>query len=437
MSGLIMTAQLLLALSILVIIHEFGHYIAARAFGIKVEKFYLFFDAWGFKLFKYRRGDTEYGVGWLPLGGYVKIAGMIDESMDKEQLKKEPEDWEFRAKPAWQRLIVMVAGVVMNVILGVIIFTGMLYFHNQSFLPVDNVNEDGIYAYQLGRDIGFETGDKIVNIDGEKVERFQDVLSTEVLFGADVIISRKGQHLTISMPDTLYRAAKGGMEPVISHDNFDFVIDSVLEGQNAASAGLRKGDQVIGLNDQEIDVYGDFKERMISNEYDSVQISFLREGNENKVNVNVDSNGLIGVMARVPYENAPYSFGKAFNYGVADAFETIVVNAKGFGKIFSGQEKFRESVSGPIGIAQVYGGQWVWQRFWFYTGLLSMVLAFVNILPIPALDGGHVVFLIAETVSGRKLPDKFMEVVQIIGMILILMLFVFIIGNDILKLIGL
>ena len=229
MSIIIMIAQLILGLSILVFVHELGHFLAARAFKIRVDKFYLFFDAWGFKFFKFKRGDTEFGIGWLPLGGYCKISGMIDESMDKEQMKKPPQPWEFRSKPAWQRLIVMVAGVVMNLIMGIIIFTGVIMHYEKEYLPNSSV-ENGIYAYSAGREIGFQTGDKILKINGKEVERFKDVVTANVLMGSVITVDRNGKTMDITVPDTMYRNYnKSVRDFFIEAHNFDFAIDSVLD----------------------------------------------------------------------------------------------------------------------------------------------------------------------------------------------------------------
>jgi len=314
MSGLIMAAQLILGLSIIVILHEFGHFIAARAFGIRVEKFYLFFDAWGFKLFSLKIGDTEYGIGWLPLGGYVKISGMIDESMDKEQMKKPPQPWEFRSKPAWQRLIVMVAGVAMNLILGIIIFSLVIISFEKQYLPNDEVVE-GIYAFESGRDVGLKTGDKILAINGEKIERFKDAQSIKVLFGSEIEVDRNGSHLNIVVPDSYYKKLKetgGGLllEPL----NFPFQIDSVINGMNAEKTGLLKGDKVIKLDDVEIDCWGEFREFIISNKGKEVDIEILRKSDTISSQLTIDSTGIIGVItSSPPYKMKNYSTSRKFD----------------------------------------------------------------------------------------------------------------------------
>ncbi|MFO7878468.1 MAG: RIP metalloprotease RseP [Bacteroidota bacterium] len=433
MSGLIMAAQLLLALSLLVFIHELGHYLAARAFGIKVDKFFIFFD-WPGKIFSKKVKGTEYGIGMLPIGGYVKIAGMIDESMDKEQMKKPPQPWEFRSKPAWQRLIVMVAGVVMNVIIGVLIFTFSHLNYSEQYIDVDRI-EEGIYPYEYARDIGLQSGDKIVSIDGEDVKRMSDVLSTRLYLGDQITVERNGKAITIPLPDTLYRHMMNAKTPFLGYENFPLEIKSVQEGKNAAKAGLQSTDKIQAVNGRDIQVLGEFREVLLTNIGDTVNLTVNRLGNRMEVPVPVDSTGMIGIeLGMHEYPTTEYTFFSAMKYGWRDAFESVSANAKGLGKVFSGQEKASESLQGPIGIAKIFGGTWDWQRFWALTGMISMVLAFVNILPIPALDGGHVLFTLVEMVIGRKLPDKFMEVIQFIGLIIVLGLMIFVIGNDIINL---
>jgi regulator of sigma E protease len=430
-----MAAQLILGLSIIVALHELGHYLAARAFGIRVEKFYLFFDAWGFKLFSIRRGDTEYGIGWLPLGGYVKIAGMIDESLDTSQLKQEPQPWEFRSKPAWQRLIVMVAGVVVNAILGVIIFSFVLLNYNKSYLPNDEITE-GVYAYEMGRELGFKTGDRIVSVNGKGVERFMDVLSTRVFFGSEIVVERDGKQTGITVPDDFYRTvSRSGRMKVIDADNHAFSIDSVLPGRGAEKAGLMAGDTVVSLNGLAVPTWGSFTETIGNSKGDTLVAVVSRNGATMSLPLYVDSTGIVGVFSSPkPHEMRHYTLGSALKYGIKDAVDLLTANIKGLGKIFAGKEKATDSLQGPIGIARIYGGEWLWSKFWFITGLISIILAFMNILPIPALDGGHVIFLTIEAVTGRKFSDKFMEKAQIAGMVILLALMVFVVGNDIFKL---
>jgi regulator of sigma E protease len=431
MQGLIMTGQLLLGLSILVVLHEFGHYITARMFGIRVEKFYLFFDAWNVKLLKIKYKGTEYGIGWLPFGGYVKISGMIDESMDKEQMKQPPQPWEFRSKLAWQRLIVMLGGVFLNAVLGVVIFSFMLKGYTKEFLPVSEVNKHGIFAFELAEDVGFETGDRIVSIDGNDVTRFEDVTSLNVLFGSQFQVMRGDKPVEVTVPDTLYKQYKKQYTYFIEPLNYPCVIDSVVVGGNAQQAGLQKGDKIIAVAGTQTPSHGKVQQQIRQNKGENIQIAYVRNSVTDTLEVLVDSSGIIGFISQMPYQGEKYSLAQAFKYGTKDAFAVITTNIKGLGKIFSGEEKARESLQGPIGIAKIYGGKWVWEKFWFITGLLSMVLALMNILPIPALDGGHVMLILIETVMGRKIPDKAMEVIQIIGLVIVVSLMVFVIGNDI------
>jgi len=439
MTGLIMAAQLILGLSILVALHELGHFLAARAFGIKVEKFYLFFDAWGFKLFSFTKGDTEYGIGWLPLGGYVKISGMIDESMDKDQMAGPPQPWEFRAKPAWQRLIVMVAGVTMNVLLGILIFSATLLAYKKDYLPNDEV-KNGIHAYKLGQEIGLQDGDKITAINGKTFERFDDLLSSRVVFGSTLTVDRNGQKLEIVVPDDFYKKISAqGRWNFIGSGELQYDIKTVDEGGNANKAGLLAGDKVIGINGKPIKGASDIQDQLGAAKNSEVSLLIRRADKDLVIPVVVSDKGTIGIAFETSssisndYRMKKYTVGSAFAYGTADAWEALVSNVKGLKKIFSGEEKATDAVQGPIGIAQIYGGTWDWAWFWRITGLLSMVLAFMNILPIPALDGGHVIFLTIESITRHKFSDKFMERSQVVGMVLLLALMVFAVGNDVWK----
>ncbi|HOY30752.1 MAG TPA: RIP metalloprotease RseP [Bacteroidales bacterium] len=443
MSALIMIAQLILGLSILVFVHELGHYLAARAFKIRVDKFYLFFDAWKFRLFKFKKGDTEFGIGWLPLGGYCKIAGMIDESMDKEQMKQPPQPWEFRSKPAWQRLIVMVAGVIMNLIVGMIIFTGVILHYEKEYLPCDSVT-NGIYAYPAGRQIGFQTGDKILKVNNKKIERFKDVASANVLMGSVITIDRNGQTMDITVPDTMYRNYNKKIRDFfIEAHNFQFSVDSVIDTivfrdetkrpSSAFNAGLKKGDRILFIDSTEITSYGLFRELIWSLKEKDVSLRVLRQADTLSLTLSVDSTGYIGITSKNPYQTRAYGLMSGIKYGIRDAMGNLWANIRGLGKIFAGKENASESIQGPIGIMKIYGGIWDWHRFWLITGLISVILAFMNILPIPALDGGHVIFTTWELITGRKLSEKFLERSQVIGMAILIAIMVFAIFNDVWK----
>lgn len=439
MDALIMAGQLILGLSILVTLHELGHFLAARAFGIRVEKFYLFFDAWGIKLFKFSKGDTEYGVGWLPFGGYVKISGMIDESLDKDQLASPPQPYEFRSKPAWQRLIVMIAGVVMNVILGIAIFSFNLINFKKEYLPNSEVKQ-GIYAYTLGKELGLEDGDKIVAINGKSFERFEDLLSSRVMFGAKLTVLRKRQTLEIDVPDNFYKRYFGSSgNNFIGTGELSFYIQSVQPGEPAEQAGVLPGDTLLRINHERITDFEVMHSVISENKGKEVELQIKRNTRILDLTVPVNEKGTIGIVysaamsQQQDYHMKKYDFRSAVKFGTSDAIESLVSNAKGLRKIFTGEEKATESIQGPIGIATIYGKTWDWPKFWAITGLLSMVLAFMNILPIPALDGGHVIFLLIEVVTRRKFSDKFMERSQIVGMVILLALMVFAVGNDIWK----
>lgn len=437
MSGLIMAAQLLLGLSILVILHELGHFLAARAFGIKVEKFYLFFDAWGFKLFSFKRGDCEYGIGWLPLGGYVKIAGMIDESMDTEQMKQPAQPWEFRSKPAWQRLIVMLGGIIVNIIVGIFIFWMMTFKYGESYIPNSSVT-NGINPGVIGKEIGLKKGDRVIAVNGKKVIRFEELISSKVLLGNTVLtVVRNGKTLDIPVPDNLLNKVSDlGIDEFISRAPLlSTSVDSVYNA--ALKAGFKKGDRILAINEVPVKYNVDVREQLIK--FKGKQAPFtVQRGTENvSINVPVDTAGMIGIafnIKEIKEETINYSLLAAFPIGVDQAWKTFSDNAKGIWKVVTGKIKANKAFSGPVEIARkVYGGTWIWARFWASTGFISIALAFMNLLPIPALDGGHVVFLIVEMIKGKPLGDKFMERAQIVGFVMLLSLMVFVLGNDIFK----
>ncbi len=432
MNGLVMAAQLILGLAILVLVHEFGHDIAARMFKIRVDKFYIFFDIGKFKIWSRKIGDTEFGIGWLPFGGYCKIAGMIDESMDKEQMKQDPQPWEFRSKPAWQRLVVMIAGVVLNIVLGILIFTMSHLVFTKQYLPVENAT-DGIHAYEFARVVGFKTGDHIIEINGKEVKRAEEVLSTRLYFGGEVTVLRNGERVVVDVPDTVYKyIGRGNL--FIGYDNYPLHIESVPDSMNAWNAGLRTGDSMVLIENIPVSTYGNFREILKSKAGDTIQCLINRQSESLSLEIPVSSDGVIGILISKPnYITKDYTFFSAMRYAYSDGFEAIYSNIKGFKMVFKGTEKARD-LAGPIGIAKVYGATWDWARFWYITGLLSFILAFINILPIPAFDGGHATFLLIEAVTRRKFSDRFMEITQYIGLVIIMLLMTFIIGNDIVNL---
>ena len=447
---MIMTAQMLLSLSILIAVHEWGHFITARMFNIRVEKFYLFFDflfpmanVLNFSIVKYKKGDTEYGIGWFPLGGYVKIAGMVDESMDKEQMKAAPEPWEFRSKPAWQRLIVMLGGIIVNVIVGIMIFIGITYALGDTYIPKNFVNSHGgIQALELGEQLGFKTGDKIIKVNGNDFDDFQEIIKPDVLLSQNsyYTVDRDGQQIDIPIPGNFIEnfnrkeSASNFIVPRIPA-----IVGRVSEKSVAERAGLRVGDEFLEIDGKPAVFFDEVTKIVKSGPRDSISFKVKRGTEELSFKENFKDQELIGFAAKGIDRNdlavIDYNFGQSIGLGTTRAFNVIFVQLKAFKKIFSGDISFRKSLSGPIGMAQAYGGEWDWERFWRMTGLLSMVLAFMNLLPIPALDGGYVMFLLYEMISGREPSEKFFETALKIGMAMLLVLMVFVFYNDIAKLI--
>ena len=433
-----MVGQLILGLSILVILHELGHFLAARAFGIKVEKFYLFFDAWGVSLFKFTYKDVEYGIGWLPLGGYVKIAGMIDESMDTEQMAGPPQPWEFRSKPAWQRLIVMLGGIIVNVVLGILIFWVLTIRMGETYIPIENVKH-GIVPGIIGKKMGLQPGDKITEVNGKKIEKFNELVSSKVLLDHSVLtVERDGKILNVTVPANIINDLSDyGMEEFISSlPRTTFMIDSVVAKSPAQAAGLKSGDSVLAVNNTPVVFYDEFRSQLQNNKGKVIDLTVKRRDSTLHLMANVSADGKLGVMQKfdLPEQKTiDYGFFGSLPIGAAKAWNTFADNAKGLGKVFKGDVKFSKAVGGPVAIANMFGSRIDWIHFWSLVGFLSMVLAFTNLLPIPALDGGHAVFLIIEMIKGKPLSDKFLERAQIVGFVLLITLMVFVFGNDIVK----
>ena len=431
-----MVGQLLLGLSILVILHEFGHFIAARAFGIKVEKFYLFFDAWGVSLFKFNYKGVEYGVGWLPLGGYVKIAGMIDESMDTEQMAGPPQPWEFRSKPAWQRLIVMLGGITVNIILGILIFWVLTLKYGETQTPNDNLKY-GIAPGIVGKKIGLQPGDKIVAVNGKHIEYFDELVSSKVLLGNSVLtVERVGKEVSITVPGTILNDLSDYGIAEFVKPRVKFAIDVISPNSGAQKAGLVKGDSVLAVNGQKVTFFDEMQSLLQNNKNKQIQLTI----NHNKVvrqqQVQISKEGTLGFLPKVDFPKdttIKFGFFASLPVGASKAWGTFTDQSKALGKIFTGQVKARKAISSPIGIAVMFGSHIDWIRFWNLVGLLSMVLALMNLLPIPALDGGHALFLLIEMIKGKPLSDKFLERAQIVGFVLLICLMVFAFGNDIVK----
>ncbi|WP_411274441.1 RIP metalloprotease RseP [Daejeonella sp.] len=438
MDGLIMTGQLLLGLSILIILHEAGHFLAARAFGIRVEKFYLFFDAWGFKLVSFNYKGCEYGIGWLPLGGYVKISGMVDESMDTEQLAGPPQPWEFRSKPAWQRLIVMLGGVTVNIVLGIFIFWMLTLSNGETFVPNDKIPY-GIAPGIIGKEIGLQNGDRITEVNGQPVKRFEELTSSKVLLGnTELTVQRNGETKNIHVPgDVLEKVSDLGIGQFVEPRVKISGISMVEPGGNAQKAGVEVGDSILAINNTPVTYYDEFKALVVANKNKQVEMTVIRDNKTVQIPTKVSAEGTVGVYIPqyhdIPLETIEYGFLEALPVGASKAWGSFMDNAKGLGKVASGQVKANKAFTGPIGIATMFGSTVNWIKFWSLVGLLSMALALMNLLPIPALDGGHAVFLLIEMVKGKPLGDKFMERAQMVGFVILITLMVFVFGNDIIK----
>ena len=436
---LIKAAQLILSLSLLVIIHEFGHFMFARFFKTRVEKFYLFFDPW-FSLFKVKKGETEYGVGWLPLGGYVKISGMIDESMDKEAMKLPPQPYEFRSKKSWQRLLIMVGGVVMNFILAFVVYIGVLYAWGEQYLPTANVKY-GIEVDSVGMQIGLQNGDKILSVDNMQVENFRKIIPTVILDKAHAIqVERNGQKVDVEISDedlALLIKSKGVLSYRIP---FDYKIAKFAKDSPAKEAGLKVGDQILGMDSLKFEYNDQFRTALRERVGKTISLNVMREGKAMNFSMVVPETAALGIALDLHLDKLfelktiEYSLFESIPAGIDRGISTISDYLKQFKLIFSPKTKAYESLGGFIAIGNIFPGAWNWYDFWNMTAFLSIILGVMNLLPIPALDGGHVIFLLFEMITGRKPGDKFLEYAQIAGMVLLLTLVLYANGNDIFKL---
>ena len=436
MEYIIQGGQLLLSISILVILHEGGHFFAAKLFKTKVESFYLFFNPW-FSVYKKKIGDTEYGIGWLPLGGYVKIAGMIDESMDKEQLKQPPQPWEFRAKPTWQRLIIMLGGIIVNVIVGFLIYSFVLMGYGEKFLPANEL-KDGVWCLNepITNEIGLQNGDKIITINGEAPATFEQ-MQEEVFYSNTMVVERNGEQLTLDIPtDLVDKLLKERRGPLFAY-RIPFTVGGTLKDYPAAKAGLQPKDKIIGINDIPINYYDEFKDKLTPYINQTVDIKVIRDGETITLPVEIVDSAFIGVSP-YPYsltelekegvytpKTVHYSFFAAFPRGIEIAVEKIVNYYKQFKLMLNPETGAYKGMGGFATISKLFGPEWVWQNFWEKTAWISLVLAFMNLLPIPALDGGHVMFLLYEMITGRKPNEKIMEYAQVAGMVLLLALMLY------------
>jgi len=449
MDWMIMLAQLLLSLSFLVAVHEMGHLLAAKYFGMRVEQFSIGFPP---KIWSFKKGDTEYALSAIPLGGYVKISGMIDESLDTEAMKLPPQEWEFRAKPAWQRLIVMLGGIFVNVVVGVLIFIGLTYAYGDSYILKDAINENGgFYVGPVGESIGLKTGDKIVKINGQEFEYYQDILKPETLLSTNgsYTVDRNGQLIDVAIPaDFIQKFNKRTGPGSFLFPRTPPIVGEVVKGHIAEDI-LKPGDKIVEINGTPITYYDEvttqvkaLKADSLSTRGDTLVLKVSRGAEVLTFREYFRNDKTIGFYgAPIPKEfldkaerRITYGFMESIPKGTERAFATLAVQVTAFGRVITGALSAKESLHGPIGIMQAFGGEWDWSRFWSLTGVLSLVLAFMNLLPIPALDGGHVMFLSYEIISRRKPSDKFLETAQKVGMVFLLALMVFIFANDIIKL---
>ena len=435
MDALIMAAQMILALSIIVGIHEFGHLLTAKIFGMRVEQYFIGFPP---KIWSFNYKGTEYGLGSIPLGGFVKISGIIDESMDTSHINKEPESWEFRSKPAWQRLVVMLGGIIFNVITGLIIFSMITFNSGETFLSKDEINKNGILALELGKEAGFETGDKILLINGNNWEKDADLFNPNLFFDNNTTFTvlRDNKEIVINLPENFINKmnSREAMSSFLKA-RIPFTVDSVYS--NSLKAGLEKGDKIIKVDDKHIiDLY-ELKNILEENKSSIAQLTIERSGNLIEKVVEISKDATIGIKVLqdpLLFSNREYNLSQSIIIGSQKAFGVVFLNIKAFGKMFSGDIDPSKNLSGPIGIAQIFGNEWDWGNFWRIVGLLSMVLAFMNLLPIPALDGGHATFIIYEIISGRKPTERFLEYSTKFGVIILLGLMSYVILNDIYKL---
>ncbi len=456
MDILVKVGQLVLSLSILIVLHELGHFLPAKWFKTKVEKFYLFFDPW-FELFKKKIGETEYGIGWLPLGGYVKIAGMVDESFDTEQMKEPPQPWEFRSKPAWQRLIIMIGGVTVNFILGFLIYSMMFWTWGDKYLPTENVTW-GVQPDSIGQVIGIQPGDLVVAVDTYQLKRFNPALAKThiVIDGArKITVKRNGQpvELTISPKVAEFLSLNKNKDVMLYSLRQPFTIGLMqetckgmlwwkkCEPAPAEKAGIKLGDQIIGLNGKPTPYFGDFYEgvKALPKGEKDIQVQLLRGSDTLNLTVHTNAEGKIqaspgGDKEIFKMETEHFSFLQSFPKGWQKMVNFLGSQWKAYGKMFSGDIKVTESLGSFISIGGMFSSSWDWYSFWNLTAMLSLVLAFINLLPIPALDGGHVMFLLFEVLTGKKPSDKFMEIATMVGFVILISLMVFALGLDISRL---
>jgi len=440
MELLIKLSQFLLSLSLLIVLHELGHYIPAKLFKTRVEKFYLFFDV-KYSLFKKKIGETEYGIGWLPLGGYVKISGMIDESMDTEAMALPPQPWEFRSKPAWQRLIIMLGGVTVNFILAFIIYIGMAYVYGDTYIANADLKDGLLIENQAMINSGFRTGDKIISVDGTKILKFDNDINIKVILGKEILIERNGNQQTIKMPiDIIDQLSTFEKSPIVGI-RMPFVVGSVID--ESTNGELLPKDIVIALNGTPTKYFDKAKIILENNKGKTIPATVLRNQKETQIQVTINDDGKLGVqlggLSLASMDKLGYYKVSKEEFGFLESIPVGIIKGKnqviGYGKqlkmIFSPSTGAYKQVGGFKAIFDIFPRTWSWETFWTITALLSIMLGVMNLLPIPALDGGHVMFLLYEIISGKKPSDKFLEKAQVVGFVLLITLVLFANGNDI------
>ena len=437
---LIQLFQFILSISILVVLHELGHFIPAKLFKTKVEKFYLFFDPW-FSLVKTKIRGTEYGIGWLPFGGYVKIAGMVDESMDTEQLKKPAEAWEFRSKPAWQRLIIMMGGVTVNFFLAWTIYSCLSYFKGETYHE-NSKFENGISVSPAAKKMGLQTGDKILKIDGKEADRME-TSTINMLFADEVTVLRDGKEVTFPVnEDGVAEILADNEAKAYFGPRFPVVVDSLLPNGPAINSGLMKGDKIVGVNGKPIKYFDQLVSELSQNKNQNIILNVERNNAKQNIDVKVDAKGELGFGADTSIiqqeiektrVKKDYTWAEAIPRGLTRTVDVLTMQVKQFKIVFNTKTEGYKKVSGPIGIIKQMPETINWEFFWSFTAMFSVWLAFLNLIPIPGLDGGHVMFTLWEMITGKPVPQKVLENAQMIGVIFLLGLMVLIFGNDILK----
>jgi regulator of sigma E protease len=432
--------QFILSFSILVVLHELGHFLPARWFGCRVEKFYLFFNPW-FSLAKKKIGETEYGLGWIPFGGYVKISGMVDESMDKEQMKQPAQPWEFRSKPAWQRLIIMLGGVTVNVILALVIFIAITWVWGERYIPIKNLRY-GIYADSLGKKIGLQDGDKIIAVAGKPIEKVgttgSEIISKEA---KSITIDRNGQLMEIPLPEGFIRQLNKNKLGGFTYIRVPYIVDSIDQDAPAELKQLQKGDRLIRFSYVPVEYNTDLFKYEIDTKNKKFDLTFQKaNGDTVRVPVKFNKKGVPPIYYKNPAqllgeEHIAYGFAASVPKGIQRCFTTLTKYVQNLKQLFTSKEvQVKDSLGSVISIGGVFPGQWDWVSFWTLTAIFSIILAFMNVLPIPALDGGHALFTLYEMITGRKPSDKFMEYAQMVGMFLLLGLMAYALGLDIWRL---